>query len=137
MRTKEWLKKQRELNNISQKLLAEKIGLSPFTIMQIEQGLRSGSNSTWEKIEKYFNDGIESKEELKYLVSFGFIDQDAFISETKEEFSNYNDANYFYENEKANITDSSTYKTISLDELICENGEIVEINNLKEYTYKQ
>lgn len=58
MRTKEWLKKTRENIGLTQRELANKIGLSPFTIEQIEQGKRLGSADTWEKIENFFNDGI-------------------------------------------------------------------------------
>ena len=47
MRTKEWLKKTRENIGLTQRELANKIGLSPFTIEQIEQGKRLGSADTW------------------------------------------------------------------------------------------
>lgn len=56
MRTKEWLVNVRKLNKLSQEQLAKKIGVSPFTIMQIEQGRRFGSADTWSKIESFFED---------------------------------------------------------------------------------
>lgn len=54
MRTKEWLKAQREKNNLTQQDLADKIDVSKFTIENIEQGKRLGSVETWEKIEDFF-----------------------------------------------------------------------------------
>lgn len=54
MRTKDWLKQKRQATKISQQSLADATGLSPFTIQQIEQGKRKGSNETWTAIEAYF-----------------------------------------------------------------------------------
>lgn len=54
MRTREWLKQKRLESGLSQWSLAEKVGLSPFAIIQIEQGRRKGSNDTWTAIENYF-----------------------------------------------------------------------------------
>lgn len=59
MKTKEWLKKTREENNLTQVQLANKIGISFYTIQNIEQGKRLGSPEIWEKIENYFDDGTE------------------------------------------------------------------------------
>lgn len=68
MKTKEWLKKQRKLSGITQKELAEKIGTSPFTIEQIEQGRRLGSADTWDKIENYFENGVSVSYESEELI---------------------------------------------------------------------
>lgn len=57
MRTKEWLVNARKSNNLTQEQLAKNIGVSPFTIMQIEQGKRMGSVDTWNKIESFFENG--------------------------------------------------------------------------------
>lgn len=72
MRTKEWLVNVRKSNNLTQEQLAKKIGVSPFTIMQIEQGKRMGSVETWSKIETYFENGepiyqFESSELIEEL----------------------------------------------------------------------
>ena len=50
MKNAKWLKEQREKLNLTQRELATKIGLSPFAIQQIEQGVRVGSDETWERI---------------------------------------------------------------------------------------
>lgn len=61
MHTKEWLKSKRIEYSYTQKQLAHEIGLSPYTIEQIEQGKRLGSAETWEKIETFFNNPNETK----------------------------------------------------------------------------
>ncbi len=76
MRTKEWLKKIREKNNLTQKELAEKIGISSFTIENIEQGKRLGSAETWEKIEDFF--------ENDNLISISY-DSEELIEELKQD----------------------------------------------------
>lgn len=57
MRTAEWLKNQRVKHSLTQSQLAQKIGISKFSIENIEQGKRMGSAETWEKIENYFCNG--------------------------------------------------------------------------------
>lgn len=59
MRTKEWLVDQRTKHVLTQRQLANKIGVSCYTIENIEQGKRMGSADVWEKIENYFNYGEE------------------------------------------------------------------------------
>ena len=61
MRTRNWLKEKRNESKLTQRELADKIGLSPFTIEQIEQGKRFGSAETWEKIETFFSEETEIK----------------------------------------------------------------------------
>ena len=61
MHTKEWLKNKRIEYSYTQKQLAHEIGLSPYTIEQIEQGKRLGSADTWEKIEAFFKNPTEPK----------------------------------------------------------------------------
>ena len=61
MRTREWLKEKRNEYKYTQRDLAKKIGVSPFTIEQIEQGKRLGSAETWEKIETFFKNPTEPK----------------------------------------------------------------------------
>ena len=55
MRTKEWLIEKREEFGMTQKELANAIGLTEFSIQNIEQGKRKGSDDTWNKIEELFN----------------------------------------------------------------------------------
>ena len=55
IRTKEWLKKQREKAKLTQKELADNTGISVNAIRNIEQGQRLGSIETWTKIERFFN----------------------------------------------------------------------------------
>ena len=61
MRTRNWLKEKRNESKLTQRELADKIGLSPFTIEQIEQGKRFGSAETWEKIETFFSEETDIK----------------------------------------------------------------------------
>lgn len=61
MRTRNWLKEKRNESKLTQRELADKIGLSPFTIEQIEQGKRLGSAETWEKIENFFSEETDIK----------------------------------------------------------------------------
>lgn len=68
MRTREWLKEKRNENNLTQRELADKIGLSPFTIEQIEQGKRLGSAKTWEKIENFFSEETEIKKDSREMI---------------------------------------------------------------------
>lgn len=80
MKTKEWLKEKRKKENLTQEELADKIGVSPFTIMQIEQGKRLGSIDTWSKIEDYFYNGNETK------ISY---DSEELIEELKEDIEEF------------------------------------------------
>ena len=66
MRTREWLKEKRNESKLTQRELADKIGLSPFTIEQIEQGKRLGSADTWEKIENYFSKENDFETKISY-----------------------------------------------------------------------
>lgn len=79
MRTKDWLINIRKKNTLTQEQLAKKIGLSPFTIMQIEQGKRMGSADTWDKIESFF----ENDEPIYQYESTDLINE---IKEDIEEF---------------------------------------------------
>lgn len=54
MEKSKWLKTMRLKKGLTQKELAEKTGLSIFTIANIEQGQRKGSELTWEKILNFF-----------------------------------------------------------------------------------
>lgn len=80
MRTKEWLKEKRIANNLSQKELGEKVGVSHYTIEQIEQGKRLGCAETWEKIENFF----DNKTEIK--ISY---DSEELIEELKEDIKEF------------------------------------------------
>lgn len=68
MRTREWLKEKRNESKLTQRELADKIGLSPFTIEQIEQGKRLGSAETWEKIENFFSEETEIKKDSREMI---------------------------------------------------------------------
>lgn len=59
IRSREWLIKKRKEKGLTQKELAVKLGISAYTIENIEQGKRLGSINTWSKIEDYF---LEEKE---------------------------------------------------------------------------
>jgi len=61
IKDKKWLKNKRIEKGLTQKELAEKTGLSVFTIQNIEQGSRKGSELTWEKIYNFFERGENPK----------------------------------------------------------------------------
>ena len=62
IKNRDWLKKMRLKKGLTQKELAEKTGLTIFTIQNIEQGSRKGSPATWEKILAFFeNNGLTPK----------------------------------------------------------------------------
>jgi transcriptional regulator with XRE-family HTH domain len=54
IKNRDWLKTMRFKKRLTQKELAEKTGLSVFTIQNIEQGQRKGSPATWKKILDFF-----------------------------------------------------------------------------------
>lgn len=66
MRTKEWLIKNRTKYVLTQRQLAAKIGVSAYTIENIEQGKRLGSVETWNKIENFFKNSELEKENISY-----------------------------------------------------------------------
>lgn len=66
MRTKEWLINQRTKHVLTQRQLANKIGVSCYTIENIEQGKRMGSVEVWKKIENYFDNNNDDA----YVVSY-------------------------------------------------------------------
>ena len=86
MRTKEWLREKRTQYCYTQRQLAREIGVSPFTIEQIEQGKRLGSVETWEKIENFF----KNEDEIDIKVSY---ESDDLISELKEDIEEFGEDN--------------------------------------------
>lgn len=82
MRTKEWLKNKRIEYSITQRQLANAIGVSTFAIEQIEQGKRMGSADTWKKIENYFNNNDDSLIKLSY-------DCEDLIEEIKQDIEEF------------------------------------------------
>lgn len=56
MKTKEWLRDELKKNNVTQKELANSIGISLNAISKIIRGERFGSPETWKKIENFFGD---------------------------------------------------------------------------------
>lgn len=86
MRTKEWLREKRTQYCYTQRQLAREIGVSPFTIEQIEQGKRLGSVETWEKIENFF----KNEDEIDIKVSY---ESDDLIAELKEDIEEFGEDN--------------------------------------------
>lgn len=90
MKTANWLKNMRLKKGLTQKELAEKTGLTVFTIQNIEQGSRKGSPATWEKIYNFFERGESPK------ISY---DSEELIEELKEdilEFGENCECHIFY-----------------------------------------
>ena len=82
MRTKEWLKQKRSQLGITQKELAEKIGLTSSAIELIEQGRRLGSVDTWERIENFFSNYFGPGPRLSY-------NSDDLIEELKKDIEEF------------------------------------------------
>ncbi|MEF9985424.1 MAG: helix-turn-helix transcriptional regulator [Malacoplasma sp.] len=121
MKTKEWLKKQRLIRLITQDQLAKKLGISKYTIENIEQGRRLGSPETWELIENYF----KNKENI---IS---NDSNDIIKEIKEDIEEYGleyEINLIYIVKKGTII-FTDYQFLKEDEL--ENDYLEE--NLKQF----
>ena len=55
MRTKNWLRINRELHNLTRKELAAETKVSFATIQALEQGINGGTKKTWETLEYYFS----------------------------------------------------------------------------------
>lgn len=92
MEKSKWLKTMRLKKGLTQKELAEKTGLSIFTIANIEQGQRKGSELTWEKLLNFF----ENDSNVSY-------DSDDLIEEIKadiEEFGEDEECYIFYKETK-------------------------------------
>lgn len=92
MEKSKWLKTMRLKKGLTQKELAEKTGLSIFTIANIEQGQRKGSEITWEKLLNFF----ENDSNVSY-------DSDDLIEEIKadiEEFGEDEECYIFYKETK-------------------------------------
>lgn len=66
MKTKNWLIEKRKKYGLSQSQLAQKIGLSKYTIENIEQEKRLGSVETWNKIESFFKGELKNDEHISY-----------------------------------------------------------------------
>ncbi len=80
IKNSDWLKKMRLKKGLTQKELAEKTGLTIFTIQNIEQGSRKGSSATWEKILNFFERGESPK------ISY---DSEELIEELKEDIREF------------------------------------------------
>ena len=68
--------------NISQKKLSEETGINKFTIENIEQEKRKGSEKTWKIIEDYF------KNKDNQIISFS-VDSEDLIKELKEDIEEF------------------------------------------------
>lgn len=84
VKTKEWLIAARKKEGLTQKQLAEKIGVSIYAIAHIEQGQRVGSVETWEKINNFFED-----------VNISY-DCEEIIEEIKEEIEEFGEDQVCY-----------------------------------------
>ena len=79
MKTKEWLREKLSEKKITQKELAESIGISLNAISKIVRGERFGSHETWEKIETFFGN---EEERVSY-------DSSDLIEELKEDIKEF------------------------------------------------
>lgn len=64
------LAKKRKEYNLTQIELAKKLNMSIFTIQNLEQNKRGGSEETWQKINKYFEmrDKVKMNNEKSYII---------------------------------------------------------------------
>lgn len=131
MRTKEWLKEKRTKYCYTQRQLAKEIGVSPFTIEQIEQGKRLGSVETWEKIENFF----KSEDKVKIKVSYESDDLIAEIKEDIEEFGEDNPCILVYKIVGDHII-FTNYDFITKEDPFNPNEELEEDEYYIETTFK-
>ena len=75
LRTKEWLRKRLEDNDMTQKELSDKTGVSLNAISKIIRGERFGSLETWDKIEEVLGSDVVN-------ISY---ESDELIDELKED----------------------------------------------------
>lgn len=79
-----WLKKLRTSKNMTQKELAKKTGINIFTIQNIEQGNRKGSEETLKTLKEYFEN-----EDFSY-------DSDELIEELKADIAEFGEDHMMY-----------------------------------------
>lgn len=61
-RNKDGLIYSRQTAGLTQRELAEKAGLSVYTVQQIEQGVRGGAEETWVKLETVLEGGRDDEQ---------------------------------------------------------------------------
>lgn len=82
-----WLKFTRKKTGLSQQELADKTGLSKSTIESLEQGKRTGSITTWEKLMNFFDSGLGAKISR---------DSEELIEELKEDIEEFGEDDTCY-----------------------------------------
>ena len=82
MKTSKWLKTMRNKYDISQKKLSEETGINKYTIENIEQEKRKGSEETWKIIEDYFKN--KDSQDISYSA-----DCEDLINELKEDIEEF------------------------------------------------
>lgn len=131
MKTKEWLKEQRVKYSLTQQQLANEIGVTKFTIENIEQGRRLGSIDTWNKIENYFENSDDKLPNISY-------DSNDLIEELKsdiEEFGEEHECILIYKVVNDNIV-FTNYDFICEEEPFNPNKELLENEYYLETTFK-
>ena len=131
MKTKEWLKEQRVKYSLTQQQLANEIGVTKFTIENIEQGRRLGSVDTWNKIENYFENSDDD------LINISYNSND-LIEELKvdiEEFGEEHKCILIYKVVNDNIV-FTNYDFICEEEPFNPDKELLENEYYLETTFK-
>jgi len=86
MKTKEWLREQLKIKNITQKELADGTGISVNAISKIIRGERLGSPESWEKILNF----------LEYDGSIYSFDSEELIEEIKQDIEEFGEDEQCY-----------------------------------------
>ena len=131
MKTKEWLKDQRDKNSLNKQKIANEIGISRFAIENIEQGRRLGSVETWNKIENYFENSDDKLPNISY-------DSNDLIEELKsdiEEFGEEHECILIYKVVNDNIV-FTNYDFICEEEPFNPDKELLENEYYLETTFK-
>jgi len=134
MKTKEWLREQLKIKNITQKELADGTGISVNAVSKIIRGERLGSPESWEKILNF----------LEYDGSIYSFDSGELIEEIKqdiEEFGEDEQCYLFYQIIDNNII-FDNYDFIVEDipltkEELKENYIITSLKNALEFLERQ
>ncbi len=103
-KNKDWLITVRKQKNMTQKELAEMLGLTVNTISHIEQGQRIGSDSTWNKIFEFFGEYEDSmKVNEENIINFLELEKCNIVQIIKEKSQNEVIFNHFIDKDYHDI----------------------------------
>ena len=112
-----WLKKLRSEKNMTQKELAKETGVNIFTIQNIEQGNRKGSEETLKILKDYFENGTAS------------YDSEDLIEELEEDIEEFGEEEIMY----AMFENVDGYLTLTNYDFITEEESLSDVEKSEYY----